>query len=293
MSSIKLIYWNDVKNIGDQLSLYIIHKLSGLSVVHRRAYVSGFKGGVLCLFIKLLLHRISFKQFFETPFFYEKTLLAIGSVISWGNKRSVIWGSGFMNSNEIFRGGKVYAVRGKLTSDRLVKLGFKRCDIWGDPALLLPLLIPPTFIKSVDIAIIPHWTEVDYFKEKYGGMYKIIDVRTDDVEYFVKELTSCQYILSTSLHGIILSHAYQIPALWIKRGYIYTDGFKFFDYFSSVDIPFYDGLRDFDSFLQNRNWKQLFVDYESYSLPQKDLNIICKHLIEVAPFKVLEQYSNK
>lgn len=289
MHSIKLIYWDDVKNIGDQLSPYIIHKLSGLSIVHRKNYELGIKGQLFLIF-KLLLCKISFKKFSEIPFFYEDTLLGIGSIISWGNKRSVVWGSGFMNGNEKFRGGKVYAVRGKLTNDRLVHLGFKGCNVWGDPALLLPLLLPKIAIKSVEIAIIPHWTEVDYFKDKYAGMYKIIDVRTDDVESFVNELTSCRYILSTSLHGIILSHAYQIPALWIKHGYIQTDGFKFFDYFSSVDIPFYEGLTDFDSFLQDRNWKQLFVDYESYSLPKKDLNIMRKHLIDVAPFKVLKQY---
>ena len=50
-------------------------------------------------------------------------------------------------------------------------------------------------------------------------------------------------IFSTSLHGLIISHAYGIPAIWIKAGNIGTDGFKFKDYFSSVNIPYYSPIK--------------------------------------------------
>lgn len=163
-----------------------------------------------------------------------------------------------MNQNEHIRGGKILAVRGRLTNEKIINDGYKGCNVFGDPALLLPLIVKPSSEKKYNLAIIPHWREYDYFQSKYGGQYKVLDIRTTDVEYFVKELTLCKYVLSSSLHGIILSHAYNIPALWIKHGYIDTDGFKFYDYFSSVELPFYNGFDDFDQYLKNNSWKLLF-----------------------------------
>lgn len=48
-----------------------------------------------------------------------------------------------------------------------------------------------------------------------------------------------------------------------KKGYIDTDGFKFYDYFSSVDIPFYNGILNFDSYLKDNDWRGLFMHYEN------------------------------
>lgn len=284
MKLIKLVYWNAL-NLGDLLSPYIVSKLSSLPVKHKGFYFLGIRGQLDLLF-GFLKGRISIKELSETLFFFERNLLAVGSVISCGNKRSIVWGSGFMNWNESFRGGKVLAVRGKLTNEKLIKMGFKGCHVFGDPALLLPLFVPSAAHKTCDIALIPHWREVEFFQKEYGRKYKILDIRTTDVEKFVSELTSCHYVLSTSLHGIILSHAYGIPALWIKQGYIDTDGFKFYDYFSSVDIPFYDGITGFDSCLREDNWKMLFVEYEKYTLPYKSIRSIQQDLIAVAPFKM-------
>ncbi|WP_308773565.1 polysaccharide pyruvyl transferase family protein [uncultured Bacteroides sp.] len=288
MNNIKLVYWNQI-NLGDLLSPYIISKLSGLPIIHKNFYMLGVRGQINLL-LSFLLSRIPKNEFLETLFFFERNLLAVGSILAWGNKRSIIWGSGFMNQNESFRGGQVCAVRGKLTNERLISMGFKGCNVFGDPALLLPLFISPVATKIHDIAIIPHWREFDYFQGEYGNRYKILDIRTANIESFVAELTSCRHVLSTSLHGIILSHAYGIPALWIKKSYIDTDGFKFYDYFSSVEIPFYSGIIDFDSYLSKNDWRVLFGQYEKYILPYKNIYSIQKELLSVAPFRVLNQY---
>lgn len=288
MKQIKLVYWNEL-NLGDLLSPYIVSKLSGYSIRYKGFYRIGIRGQI-GLLLNFLSGKMSVKDFFDTLFFFEKNLLAVGSIICWGNKRSIVWGSGFMNWNEPFRGGQVLAVRGKLTNEKLIAMGFKGCNVFGDPALLLPLIITPVQNKVRDVVVIPHWTEIESFQKEYGEYYKILDIRTADVENFIAELTSCRYVLSTSLHGIILSHAYGIPALWIKKGYIHTDGFKFHDYFSSVDIPSYDGIEDFDSYLKKDAWKTLFIEYEKYMLPHKNIQDIQKKLLCVAPFKVLSRY---
>lgn len=288
MKYIKLVYWNKL-NLGDLLSPYIVNKLSGLPVKYKDFYFLGIKGQI-GLLIDFLKGRRTIKEITKTLFFFEKNLLAVGSIMALGNKKSIVWGSGFMNWNESFRGGKGLAIRGKLTNDKLIAMGFRHCNAFGDPALLLPLIVSPTENKVRDVVIIPHWKEVESFKKKYGEHYKVLDIRTADIENFISELTSCRYVLSTSLHGIILSHAYGIPALWIKKGYIDTDGFKFHDYFSSVDIPFYDGIENFDSYLKEDTWKSLFTEYEKYILPYKNIRDIQKKLLSVAPFRVLSQY---
>lgn len=290
MRSIKLVYWNG-KNLGDYLSPFIIGKLSGLPIRYKNYYILGRKGqGYLIL--DLLLKKITWKKLTETLFFFERNVLGIGSIIAYGNKRSLIWGSGFMNQNEHIRGGKILAVRGRLTNEKIINDGYKGCNVFGDPALLLPLIVKPALEKKNDLAVIPHWKEYDYFQNKYGGQYKVLDIRTTDVEYFVQELTSCKYVLSSSLHGIILSHAYNIPALWIKHGYIDTDGFKFYDYFSSVEIPFYDGFEDFDQYLKDNCWEDLFDKYMMKSLPQTNIGLIQRKLLDVAPFRILDKYRN-
>ncbi len=290
MNSIKLVYWNG-NNLGDFLSPFIVSKLSGLPIKYKNYYILGRKGQ-MNLILNFLFKKITWKKITETLFFFEKNILGIGSILAYGNKKSLIWGSGFMNKNEHIRGGKVFAVRGLLTNEKIINEGYIGCHVFGDPALLLPLIIKPTCIKKYNIAIIPHWKEYDFFKNKYGKKYKILDIRTTDVEYFIGELVSCKYILSTSLHGIILSHAYNIPALWIKHGNIDTDGFKFYDYFSSVDIPFYKGFEDFNKYLENNNWKCLFDKYAINSLPQTDITSIQKALLDVAPFPILDKYKS-
>jgi hypothetical protein len=58
------------------------------------------------------------------------------------------------------------------------------------------------------------------------------------VESYVNQLTSCEAILSSSLHGLIIAGAYGIPAARISFGEdIGGDGTKFVDYFESVQMP--------------------------------------------------------
>lgn len=292
MQVLKLIYYLDrVSNLGDLLSPYIIGRLSGLPVQYK--YILGIKGMILASF-RFLCHRISREKFDEVLFPWESNILGIGSILAWGNRKSIVWGSGFMNRREKFHGGKIYAVRGKLTNEKLIADGFRGCSVFGDPALLLPILIPiPLQIdKLYDIAIIPHWSEFDYFSKKYGSEYRLLDIRTGRVKAFIKSLVSCRCVLSSSLHGIILAHAYNIPALWIKYGDIGTDGFKFHDYFSSVDIPLYDGISNFEPYLKAGNWKELFTNHQDCVLPHIDIRLLQKKLLEVAPFKLLSQYES-
>ncbi len=180
---------------------------------------------------------------------------------------------------------KVYAVRGKLSNEKIIEAGFDGCSVFGDPAILLPMFVKPSPVRDkYPLGIVPHWKETDFFMQKYGNDFKVIDLRTKDIERVVDEITSCRAILSSSLHGIIASHAYGIPAIWMKHGYIDTDGFKFADYFSSVNIKNYDGFENYDDVIRDENLqKKLFMS--ELSLPNVDMVQMRQQLIDVFPYK--------
>ena len=286
MKRVNLIYWSG-NNFGDELSPQLIHEISGLPVQYKTWDPSPFLRWKSVL-SKICRFRLGELKSILWP--SESSVVGVGSVIRWGNERSLIWGSGFMNEDDPFRGGQTFAVRGALTNQKLQKMGFPACHIYGDPAVLLPLWIQPRVAKKHKLGIIPHWKEVDFFIDNYSDKYHIIDLRTNDVKSVVEEICMCEHVLSTSLHGLIVAHAYHIPALWLKKGYIDTDGFKFKDYFSSVNITAYEGFSDYEQLLDIGTWQQLFHDYSNLSVAQIELENMQKDLLKKAPFPLKDKY---
>jgi pyruvyltransferase len=285
-SKINLVYWSE-RNFGDALSPLLIEEFSVLKTQLKHAYKSKIRR-----FFKAVL-KLSTKEFNTILFPWQENVLGVGSVICSGNAQSSVWGSGFMNDAGKVEGKTVLAVRGPLTAERLVKQGFPKCETYGDPALLLPLWLPPAATKKHKIGIVPHWKETDLFLERYEHDFMVVDLRTRDVKRVVQEITSCDYILSTSLHGLIVAHAYNIPALWIKEGYIETDGFKFADYLSSVGIPVYEGFEVGADLANPENYfKELLVNHPDKSLPLLPLEALQKGLLKVAPFPLKTKYLN-
>ena len=123
-------------------------------------------------------------------------------------------------------------------------------------------------------------------------MHKIIDSRTRNIEHIIDEINKCERILSSSLHGIIVAHAYNIPALWIKKGDIGSlNGFKFKDYFSSVNIPFYDGFECSDEIFDDERLLELFYSNRDKISINCSLQQIQNNLLKSAPFNLKEKYS--
>lgn len=285
MKKIKLLYYNG-KNFGDALSPFIVSQIThNKHIIQKSRKIIFKKYYIKHIIINLL--KGNFKSIKSILLPNEKNLIAIGSVLSLGNKNSDIWGAGFMNENEQFHGGNVYALRGKLSYNKIKTFGTFQCKAFGDPGILLPLYIKPISQKKYKLGIVPHFKETQVFQKEYPN-FKIIDLNTRKIQETVEEITQCHYILSTSLHGIIVAHSYGIPALWIKKGEIDTDGFKFKDYFSSVDIETYEGIKDFDSYIVNDKWMELFEKHSLQSLPQKDISIIQKELLECFPKKYIQ-----
>ena len=107
-----------------------------------------------------------------------------------------------------------------------------------DPGLLLSLLYAPgrEIEKKHDIGIVAHYYDEAEIRKILGGKYHIISMDTSDIRALADEILSCRMILSSSLHGIIFSHSYGVPAYHIQLNDFFNNGnFKFADYYSSFE----------------------------------------------------------
>ena len=192
----------------------------------------------------------------------------IGSILQRCTDKSIIWGSGLISENSICneKPKKVLAVRGPLTRKKLIEQGIDCPEIYGDPALLLPEVYPSTNKKAkYKLGIIPHFRDKNDASLKYfydSTEIKIIDIQNKDVFKVIDDMLLCERIISSSLHGLIISDAYKIPSVWTQfTNPIENDNFKFQDYFASVgrtvDKPF-----QFSEFKNLNDILQVFEEYE-------------------------------
>ncbi len=193
----------------------------------------------------------------------------IGSILQRCTKNSMIWGSGFIHENSICKEKpkNVLAVRGPLTRQKLIEQGIACPEIYGDPALLLAEVYPITNQKvKYKLGIIPHFLDKDNVELKKftnNSDIKIIDIQNKKPLNVVNDMLQCKKIISSSLHGIIISDAYHIPSVWTQFSKpIGDDNFKFLDYFASV------GRKDKSPFLfsEFKNLDNILKVFEDYKI---------------------------
>ena len=199
-----------------------------------------------------------------------------------------IWGPGLMHqyehvNQETIRPFIIHALRGEKTRKRLEEILEKNIScVLADPGLLSPLIVEPNN-KKYSIGIVPHYIDKneEIFKkmlEHYPNS-KFIDVQNEP-ETVLKEISECENIISTGLHGLIIADSYGIPNCWCEiSDKILGNRFKFHDYFSSfgTDREVFDiisgELPDIDNDFKC-NFKSINQVYEKQ-----------KRLIECFPFK--------
>lgn len=159
--------------------------------------------------------------------------LCIGSVVRLANPGSMVLGSGCIHDNESLDATVEYRfVRGPKTRNQVIKCGGECPEIYGDAALLLPDFVPASE-KKHKIGIVPHYQDYEQCMKQHGKTDFVIDVVGDPLRV-AREISSCEKIISTSLHGIIAAHAYDIPAATFSRSKLWGSGIKFLDYAESV-----------------------------------------------------------
>lgn len=172
-------------------------------------------------------------------------LLTCGSMIGVGNFDAVVWGSGAHVIHNIesllsMRGIRQYdirAVRGPLTQKILSSCGYPCPEVYGDPAIIMPLIYNESCVtKKYEISIILHYYLKDTKLYQNAGDCNYIDIATTDYKQFVREILASKKIISSSLHGIILAETYGVPAVFLNTGGYVDDALiKYYDWYYSTN----------------------------------------------------------
>tara|TARA_B100000378_G_scaffold267849_1_gene254498 strand:- start:3389 stop:4228 length:840 start_codon:yes stop_codon:yes gene_type:complete len=183
--------WINGQNFGDYLSIVIVGEI-------------------------LKQNGLNFSNFSNS-----NKLLAVGSVIHFANNNDIVWGSGIngkiSESRYKFNNLDIRAVRGPLTKEILNKRNISVPEIYGDPVLLLPSLFP-LFKKSTiakKIIVLPNLNELEIAKKNCPENMKIVS----PLRYWksvVNEILSSELVLTSSLHGLIISELFDVPARFLK-----------------------------------------------------------------------------
>lgn len=249
------------RNFGDELNYYLLRELSGKPVSNLIDICKwGYKGKPNILFIGSLV------EDFVTP-------------------DTIIWGSGALFGGDRplrYKPKEVRAVRGKYTRDYLMKNGVCCPEVYGDPALLCPMIYLPKVEKKYKVGFIPHVDDFDH------PAVKAMEVQGAHIIHFagykrwtdvIDEICQCEIIASSSLHGLILADAYKIPNIWITlKGKLLGGKFKFYDYFSGVGRCCEDAL----AITVNTELKDIVIVSSKYKMIEYNPCL----LIKVAPFDI-------
>jgi pyruvyltransferase len=206
------VYFNDGPNVGDQLNPYLISRLALRKIIHVRT--------------NIIRH-----------------IRVCGSTLDSASQASCIAGSGSISGKSLrkrLNPSTVYALRGNLSlqlaRDNLCDLGFE-CPL-GDPAVLMNQLYTPLAIKKFRLGIVPHYVDEALIAASLEGSSSddvtLISVSLG-VEEFIDRISECNFLLSSSLHGLILADTYGIP----NRRIIVSDkiiggSYKFHDYYTTT-----------------------------------------------------------
>lgn len=267
------------RNFGDELSRYIVERISNKKVVN--LLCKNRLHAFLYLIKRACRLKISsdiagklFWQIFGT-----KYLISVGSILHYFNgSGGHVWGAGVIEKeSNVKTRHKFYLVRGPYTRNRLLDLGHIVPNIYGDPALILPDLYRPMQTSLKNLLLIPHVIHYQEVISKFPN-YTVLNLATSNVERLIDEMYSSKLALSSSLHGLIVCHAYGIKALWVNfsNKELEGDGVKFLDYFSSVGIDRYDPI-DFEA-IKLSSYNEIVEIFNQKLLPNIDLNKIRKDI---------------
>lgn len=209
--NVNAFWWSLVTNWGDRLSPLLLQRFAHLDAVWTPADTAD----VVC----------------------------VGSIL--GNLVKPNYTGVVLGSGKLFEEGIVpplaiiLALRGPLTAK-----GVDGNFALGDPGLLADELVTVNE-KTHNLGIVPHWSDHRLERDprflKYDPL--IIHAGRDPLDV-IRMIGACRKIVSSSLHGLILADAFNIPrrfeatAAWTREG----GTFKVRDHNAAIGLPFETGL---------------------------------------------------
>lgn len=166
----------------------------------------------------------------ETP---DRTVFSVGSVMHFAGRGDVIWGTGINGkvSNDTIRrdqGLDVRAVRGPWSAAFLTARGCTVPRVYGDPALLLPRLMPElqSWARTTrrDVLVAPNFNDLGTMET---GDHAVL-IPTDPLRTVLRTIAQSGFVVGSSLHAIVVADSLGIPARLVASPS--EDLFKYRDY---------------------------------------------------------------
>lgn len=238
------VYYAKLNNMGDLLNEYLIPAVTGKAIEHCENVANfdvmgiGSCGGAIWRGKK------------NTVKDYTKDI--VKSAMCFGdNNPCAVWGTGFIedlsdcrNLKLIRQSTEFIALRGNLTKATVEKaLGRKINPVLCDGGILSPLIVAPSHSKKYKVGLIPHFYEmqiilqrgiVSAFQTKYQDGI-IINLKEDPLTV-LRQISECEVIISSSLHGCVVADSYSIPNIRVRFSDIPGTGYKFDDYYSGYGL---------------------------------------------------------
>lgn len=173
-----------------------------------------------------------------------KHIYAIGSILFFENQDVTVWGTGALheleqNMNTIFhqrilRKIDARAVRGPLTRKCLRKVGIKCPEIYGDPAMIMPLIYRPEVERGKKILILTHLKDTNDINTLKDTNIIVRNTISSEWRDLIDLIVGAKFVITSSLHGIILAESYGVPAVLLapKKE---NDLFKYKDYYFGTE----------------------------------------------------------
>jgi len=203
---LNVYWWTDPQNFGDVLTPFILEHFN-----------------------------IPYKK---TDTLEDAEAIMIGSTARLALDNQMVLGSGRIHDIEPANPNARWMwVRGPFTRENCIKYGCNVPKVYGDAALFLPEILPESS-KQYEYGFIPHYSDKKYVEtaEYDGKECCVIDLMNEDALDTARRITACKKIISSSLHGLIVAHAYGIPAAWVQISALWGSGVKFADHYASVKL---------------------------------------------------------
>jgi len=255
LNKIHLIYCQ-IQNFGDSINFKLLNDITGKEIIKYNYCNNNFN------------NIFNFPNFSFIGSIFDKWFINKNNLNNRISTPIIIYGTGFTyeikNKKYPIRNLDIRAIRGKLSLQNL-----KNCNIFLKKNLVLadPGLIALFFFnlketkKKYSLCLIPHIFDQSNEILKKININNSIILNIKDENNFMKSLSKCKRVISSSLHGLILADSLFIPNIRMKfENNRYTVDFKFNDYYSSFNLE-----------------PQKYINLKVHNLTEKDLIYIDKN----------------
>ncbi len=272
---VKLCWW-DSKNFGDALNPHLFKAL-GSSVKYAQSNEAEFLA-VGSYMERLLIGALFDQRQSEQPI----SIWGTGFQFEPGHH---LWFNNIKCPEEFIRPVNIFALRGKLSKERAEKISEQNFDgiALGDPGLLTSMIVDTKALKKkYRLGIFCHFTDNGngiFNKIKANIKNSIrIDVEAPVTE-IVKSMASCEAVISSAMHPLIIADSLRIPNQWINISDNAISKYKFDDYYSVFNLK----PQCFDLNLKVFDEEDLEQLHTNYLITSEQVLEIQKGLIKACP----------